>query len=755
MATPRPVPATALSALLTLMALLPLGSSATASGPPAASVGPGAGRALSPDDPGCGELFMNADSSYESGYTWQFGGIQAPDYGAFAERYTGDLAICSVVTDLTQVGYQAGQVLDLYIWEDGAGEPGAVHAVRRGANPGAVAFWPSVSRHVFAISGHPGDAWWVGYWGAWPGGTGAWFVGADLDGTGGTPRTKIAPGLGYPSGWQNVSLVWGPTQALGLGAEGTVDEVGACCFLDGTCALVAAPACDGDYLGDGTRCAPNPCPQLPDGACCLPDGSCRVRNAVECDAEGGDHAEGVPCEPNPCPQPPDGACCLPDGSCLVRNVWTCEAVEGSFLEGVLCTPNPCPQPPSLACCFPDGSCQVRDAFTCDDAGGTPGDASTCEPNPCPPPPVGACCSSSGICRLDDVFDCEGAGGNFLGEGTSCTPDPCTLGACCFPDGNCTLANDTACTSSGGTYDGGGTTCDPNPCPQPILGACCLPDGDCEDLLATECALVGGTFQGAESICATTYCLVPCPPPAPRAALVETTRRGDAGPNADGVLLLHRNPALEFTTVEAYCGLADLHDCAEANTRVDVSIPVVFHVLAAFPETAEPRLAGVTFGIEYPDCVIVLAIGRCATFELEDANWPSPGSGTALTFTPVREERLTTIYWFAAYVAEEQQAWFDIVPHHNQGGWFADDSIPSKLDAIADYGRLGFFQPGYLPCPNGEGACCFPDGLCLFTTAEDCQSQGGVFGMGASCDPNPCQPVPTIESSWGKVKARFR
>lgn len=31
--------------------------------------------------------------------------------------------------------------------------------------------------------------------------------------------TKIHSSTGYPEGWQNVSVVWGPTQALGIGAE--------------------------------------------------------------------------------------------------------------------------------------------------------------------------------------------------------------------------------------------------------------------------------------------------------------------------------------------------------------------------------------------------------------------------------------------------------------------------------------------------------------------------------------------------------
>jgi len=49
----------------------------------------------------------------------------------------------------------------------------------------------------------------------------AWQYGGvvlpDLDGFGGMPRTRIAAGIGYPTGWQDPSIIWGPTQALGLG----------------------------------------------------------------------------------------------------------------------------------------------------------------------------------------------------------------------------------------------------------------------------------------------------------------------------------------------------------------------------------------------------------------------------------------------------------------------------------------------------------------------------------------------------------
>jgi hypothetical protein len=61
--------------------------------------------------------------------------------------------------------------------------------------------------------------WWVGFWGNWPGELQGWLIGADLDGPGSAPKTNIAPGIGFPTGWQNVSVAFGPTRALAIGAE--------------------------------------------------------------------------------------------------------------------------------------------------------------------------------------------------------------------------------------------------------------------------------------------------------------------------------------------------------------------------------------------------------------------------------------------------------------------------------------------------------------------------------------------------------
>jgi hypothetical protein len=72
---------------------------------------------------------------------------------------------------------------------------------------------------AFAECYDPGNGvQWVGYWANYSTAPCGYFIAADTNGFGGCPFTNIAPGIGYPTGWGNVSAVWGPTQSIGIGA---------------------------------------------------------------------------------------------------------------------------------------------------------------------------------------------------------------------------------------------------------------------------------------------------------------------------------------------------------------------------------------------------------------------------------------------------------------------------------------------------------------------------------------------------------
>ncbi|MEZ4647585.1 MAG: hypothetical protein R3E97_02155 [Candidatus Eisenbacteria bacterium] len=275
-----------------------------------------------------------------------------------------------------------------------------------------------------------------------------------------------------------------------------------------------------------------------------------------------------------------------------------------------------------------------------------------------------------------------------------------------------------------------------------------------------------------------------------------------GPNDRGALILAAAPGVAFTTdEESYCGAIGLDHCADAVTRTDSPEPIVLSVLGAFNEMTNPRVTGVTFGWDYDDTrVSIVGFGSCGDFELSTADWPSPGEGTAVTFLQVQLTPLVEFYWAAAYDYYASPTVLQLTAHPTQGANFSDDSIPAILDEIRSLGSFGFFADGELPCPpntlsggccfedltcqildepdciaaGGDfqgwetncdepchwyapGACCLPDGECVYIMPSDaCESVlGGYFLEGEVCDPNPCEPSPVEEETWGGVKSRFR
>ncbi len=169
----------------------------------------------------CGPVLIHSDDVYESAFGWQYGGVQAPTYGAFAECYTGTGQICAAVFDLTRVsGDLPPATMDAYVWEDGGGIPGSVLCVATGHEPAPIAFWPQTSREEVpfpdcCVSGQ----WWIGYWPNWPGEIARWYVAVDDTNERGCTQTSYAPGIGYPTGWHDVTQAFGSAQSLGIGAE--------------------------------------------------------------------------------------------------------------------------------------------------------------------------------------------------------------------------------------------------------------------------------------------------------------------------------------------------------------------------------------------------------------------------------------------------------------------------------------------------------------------------------------------------------
>ncbi len=168
---------------------------------------------------GCGAWY-GPGHDYETGFAWQYLGIGKDLSGSFAVQYEaeGRGQVCTVSLDVAQIGNQHGQRVDLYVWDSADGVPSAVLGVAADVDIGTTAIWPEAGRHRVGLEACVDGEFWVGFQGRWVGEEAPYFVAADLDGPARPSMTKVAPGLGYPSGWQDVSVVW-QAATLGIGLE--------------------------------------------------------------------------------------------------------------------------------------------------------------------------------------------------------------------------------------------------------------------------------------------------------------------------------------------------------------------------------------------------------------------------------------------------------------------------------------------------------------------------------------------------------
>ena len=117
----------------------------------------------------------------------------------------------------------------------------------------------------------------------------------------------------------------------------------------------------------------------------------------------------------------------------------------------------------------------------------------------PPPTLGACCMVPG-CQVLTTAVCTAFGGTYVGDGTTCSPAPCSLlGACCTPAAGCSVTLQANCTTPN-TWQGAGTNCTPNLCTVTASGACCSTTGVCSVIAHADCTAAGGRYYGDNSAC---------------------------------------------------------------------------------------------------------------------------------------------------------------------------------------------------------------------------------------------------------------
>ncbi|MFN8549152.1 MAG: hypothetical protein U0527_14570 [Candidatus Eisenbacteria bacterium] len=258
-----------------------------------------------------------------------------------------------------------------------------------------------------------------------------------------------------------------------------------------------------------------------------------------------------------------------------------------------------------------------------------------------------------------------------------------------------------------------------------------------------------------------------------------------GKNSGGVVLLYTNDSVVFSSDVDYDGSSGVEcleggaicppyedsDCpgqqaiAEAGATSHLTNqPVVWWLLAGWPQEACPRLKAIIFGIQYDEAELsILGYGTDANFELttpkNGRDWPAPYSGTAITWLTPSSSHLKEVYWFAGYVYSEPTN-FTIGNHPTQGApTFGDDSLPAGVDPVVAWGVLGLANAaGHNPPIEGTptGACCLTDGSCIATTSEQCGSQSGTYrGDGTICDESSCVPPVAVKTvTWGRMKSLF-
>lgn len=238
-----------------------------------------------------------------------------------------------------------------------------------------------------------------------------------------------------------------------------------------------------------------------------------------------------------------------------------------------------------------------------------------------------------------------------------------------------------------------------------------------------------------------------------AALLASHRPALAGEHAGGVLAIVANPSITYTSdTTTYC-VPDLvtSACDSLPTRHDGPSIVVASVHAWFSSSTSPRLAGVSFGLDYPgNSIVIVDYGACgAATELRSDGWPAPTTGTAITFATPKTTHQPAVYWFAAYRYYGDPGTLVVQPHPTIGGYFADDGVPAMTDLIAGYGALGFDIDGVCTTPSDHGGgCCLPYGQCTRVTEVSCWDAGGIFlGVGVPCANVECGERLDRDYSW--------
>jgi hypothetical protein len=161
------------------------------------------------------------------------------------------------------------------------------------------------------------------------------------------------------------------------------------------------------------------------------------------------------------------------------------------------------------------------------------------------------------------------------------------------------------------------------------------------------------------------------------------------------------------------------------------------------------------GVPGPSCTGFSAAGRDLVYVLNlssgdvvDLTYTSTADGSFYIVTDCDNETSSCVAGADATLSGEPE-----VIHYVAGGGIYYLILDSFGTNTAGSWTLVYS----ITCPVATGACCLEDGTCLVLTEEDCVARGGDYlGDDVTCGPpNPCEVVPSFESSWGAIKNTYR
>lgn len=167
-----------------------------------------------------GTRIYNHDYSFESAYCWEVEGCAPPYYGAWGEAFdVGPATVECGLFWLTNAGIIDSKPLDLYVWSGGINGPPSEVLLVVPENIGLhIGYWPTCTLNELEAGCCVDADFTVGCWIDWDNEHCYEYVCVDENGPGGRPWTYIAPGIGYPSGWQHPNVVFPNCVSMGIGA---------------------------------------------------------------------------------------------------------------------------------------------------------------------------------------------------------------------------------------------------------------------------------------------------------------------------------------------------------------------------------------------------------------------------------------------------------------------------------------------------------------------------------------------------------